>query len=282
MDQRLVFDVGAFNGDDTAYYLAQGYRVVTIEADPSAAVKLRVRFAAEIEAGRCTILNVGVADQDGEATFYLSDLAVWNSFDRAMATREGHKAREIRVPCRMFASILREHGVPFYLKVDIEGRDHLCILALSRDDLPPFVSFEADDDAADLVRHLDGLGYRKFRLVSQRGWKPVVIPDAGSARHVIWSGRQWIRLELRKYSALHGALEALRSAFPIAARYADVPANGGPSSTWRFAPGSSGPMPFEIPGPWLTMAEFQHTWICAKTSGILESSWFDVHAALEA
>jgi FkbM family methyltransferase len=132
MDKHLIYDVGAYDGADTAYYLRQGYRVVSIEADPTLADELRTRFATEVSAGHCTILNVGVADEAGEATFYVSELPIWSSFDKAMATRAGFAAREIRVECRTFQSIMQKHGVPFFLKVDIEGHDHLCVLAQSR------------------------------------------------------------------------------------------------------------------------------------------------------
>lgn len=37
MDRDLVYDVGMHNGDDTAFYVSQGYRVVAIEADPAQA-----------------------------------------------------------------------------------------------------------------------------------------------------------------------------------------------------------------------------------------------------
>lgn len=35
----LVIDVGMHNGDDTAYYLHRGYRVVAIEANPAWVVR---------------------------------------------------------------------------------------------------------------------------------------------------------------------------------------------------------------------------------------------------
>ena len=34
MHTDLVFDIGMNNGDDTAYYLHRGFRVVAVEADP--------------------------------------------------------------------------------------------------------------------------------------------------------------------------------------------------------------------------------------------------------
>jgi FkbM family methyltransferase len=279
MDERLVYDVGAYNGDDTAYYLLRGYRVVSIEADPALVEKLQSRFAAETAAGRCTILNVGVAEKDGHAPFYLSQLPIWNSFDKAMATRESYTAREIQIQCRTFQSIMKEYGVPYFLKVDIEGLDHLCVLALQREDRPAYVSFEGSDDAPELVRYLNGLDYRRFRLVNQRGWQIVMIPEAGSAHHVVWSVRQWIRLMLRKHQAVHGLLKSTRARVPAIKRHVHAPSTAGGSS-YKFPPGSSGPIPSEVPGPWLTADEFQHTFISVKTSGIFGSSWFDVHAAL--
>lgn len=42
----LIIDVGGNNGDDTAFYLHRGYRVVMVEANPLLAEHLRGRFAA--------------------------------------------------------------------------------------------------------------------------------------------------------------------------------------------------------------------------------------------
>jgi 16S rRNA A1518/A1519 N6-dimethyltransferase RsmA/KsgA/DIM1 with predicted DNA glycosylase/AP lyase activity len=60
----LVYDIGMNNGDDTAFYLACGFRVVAVDADPHLAALAAKRFKAELEAGRLTILNVGIADQE--------------------------------------------------------------------------------------------------------------------------------------------------------------------------------------------------------------------------
>jgi FkbM family methyltransferase len=62
----LVYDVGMFNGDDTAYYLKKGFRVVGIEANPHLIPKLTERFVAEIEQKQLVIENVAVARVDGD------------------------------------------------------------------------------------------------------------------------------------------------------------------------------------------------------------------------
>ena len=47
MDRSLVYDVGMNNGDDTAYYLHLGYRVVAIDADPTLIERAKLRFEQE-------------------------------------------------------------------------------------------------------------------------------------------------------------------------------------------------------------------------------------------
>jgi len=125
MHRDLIYDVGMHNGNDTAYYLHRGYRVVAIEADPALVQQARQRFAAELAAGRLTLLNAGIAPQEGEADFWIAEgKSEYNSFDKANATKRGHRAHAIRIPCRRFDNVLREHGVPLYLKIEI-GRAHV-------------------------------------------------------------------------------------------------------------------------------------------------------------
>src|SRR3954467_716479 len=104
-DHHLIFDLGMHNGDDTAFYLHRGYRVVAIEADPTLAAAGRERFAPAIKDGRLTLLNVGIGPHDGGATFWLCEgQSEGNSFDRACASRHGRTSRPIEVPCRRFQS----------------------------------------------------------------------------------------------------------------------------------------------------------------------------------
>jgi FkbM family methyltransferase len=58
----LVYDVGMFNGDDTAYYLKKGFRVVGSEANPHLIPQLTERFSTDIEQKRLVVENVAVAE----------------------------------------------------------------------------------------------------------------------------------------------------------------------------------------------------------------------------
>ena len=45
MIEDLIYDVGVHRGEDSAYYLAKGYRVRAFEANPDLVAGCRTRFA---------------------------------------------------------------------------------------------------------------------------------------------------------------------------------------------------------------------------------------------
>jgi FkbM family methyltransferase len=183
--EDLVYDVGMYNGSDTASYLEQGYRVVAIEANPLLVAQARERFAQELGAGRLTLLELAVGSTDGTVPFYLS-----HGPDPGWSTGDGERAEQlsqrpevsfeaVQVESRRFERILAEHGVPYYLKIDVEGADLLCIRALEQfRERPAYVSVEIPnrylqeslalqefEDLCGLYR----LGYERFKIVNQSG-----------------------------------------------------------------------------------------------------------------
>ena len=211
MSGKLIYDVGAYDGTDTAYYLSLGYNVLAIEADPALAERLRVKFCDAVRAGTLQVLHCGVTESDGERPFYICPkMQDWNSFDRNWATSRGMEVVEVSVPTRRFESILAEYGVPTFLKVDIEGLDGLCIKALNAQLAPRFVSFEASRKDIDLIVHLRAIGYQKFALIDQYTFHPVRIPAIGGVAHMKWSAMQAARQFSRKYSIFHRTVKAFK------------------------------------------------------------------------
>jgi FkbM family methyltransferase len=161
-ESDLIYDVGVHNGDDTGYYLHLGYRVVAVEANPMWAQRVSERFAHAVSSGRLTVVNVAIGSQPGEADFHISTVNdAWGSFDTQIASRGG-AFTTIRVPCVPFGGVLAEHGVPHYLKVDIEGNDRLCLQALGPGALPAFASVEMDHGDGD--RDIATLTVRTVRV----------------------------------------------------------------------------------------------------------------------
>lgn len=178
---NLIIDVGMHDGQDTAFYLAKGFDVVAIEANPALVDAARDRFTSEIGSGRLQILPVAIAETAGTLPLAIcEENSNWSSMSSAFVERNesmaGSTYRYVDVPTRTFASILEEVGVPHYLKVDIEGSDMLCVRALNQlENLPDFVSIESNvssppgsfDLVFDELSTLWELGYRRFAYVDQ-------------------------------------------------------------------------------------------------------------------
>jgi FkbM family methyltransferase len=142
-EQDLVYDVGMFNGDDTAYYLHRGYRVVAIEAHPTLAEGGRHRFADAIRDGRLTILNVAIGPERGVSQLIIDETDfARNTLNPGLLNTPGWvgvPTHTIEVRTVRFKDVLAEHGIPSYLKVDIVTFDHYCLEDLDPSDLPPYV-----------------------------------------------------------------------------------------------------------------------------------------------
>jgi FkbM family methyltransferase len=258
MLEDLIYDVGMHDGTDTDFYLKKGFRVVAIEANPELVAAARERFSDAIASGRLTILNLAVSDRDGRATFYRSAEQQDLSFSATvLSTTVGELAEEfsrrfgarfepIEVESRRFETILKRYGIPYYLKIDIEGADILCVRALEPfSERPKYVSVEIprldpDRRYKDLC-HLYLLDYRWFKIIDQR--------------------------------FLH------RSRLPC-------PAREGGYVSFEFGGHTSGPFGEETPGRWLSFDEIVPTytsptsgkdaWLWGSTGG-----WFDLHAKLD-
>ncbi|MGH0033106.1 MAG: FkbM family methyltransferase [Myxococcota bacterium] len=182
----LVFDVGMHTGEDTAFYLAKGFRVVAVEADPGLVERARERFADAIDCGRLTIHPVAIASHQGTTTFYRNEeKSDWGTTSPAFVARNeafGSRHTPVEVPCMPLDEIIRSSGIPYYAKIDIEGADLLCLRSfLAFDERPRYVSIETSlDDFEAFFGELSLLwllGYRRFKTVDQRLNGSVRCPD---------------------------------------------------------------------------------------------------------
>jgi FkbM family methyltransferase len=279
MIKNLIYDVGMHNGDDTAYYLARGFNVIAIEADPHLAEQASRRFGSELAVGNLIILNTGVSDQEGVLPFYISDTnREWNTFNESVVKEKATTFHEVTVSCRRFRSILDEFGTPYYLKLDIEGNEIFCLRDLIRSELPAYVSFEKTAQfAEESLTLLHDLGYRGFKLISQHNFLAVEYPPT------------W---EQRRYERWQNLLES-RNFFLRVIRRAGARRWVNPAR-YRFdgkifPPGSSGLFGEDTSGGWQTFDEMSHT--LAKVNSSFDarepsvfwgnesySFWADFHA----
>jgi FkbM family methyltransferase len=269
----LIYDIGMNNGDDTAYYLSKGFRVIAIEANPLLAQRVAGRFASEIASGKLQILNIGIAAQDGSADFWVNEVIdEWSSFDRELAAR-GHPHHSVAIPCKRLKSVLAEHGVPYYLKVDIEGNDFICIADLDRADLPAYVSVEFNH--TNLLDHLKKLGYRGFKCIDQATYLAVTYPHSpefemsSAALEMVYRAlkmepfKPWAEVEGQTF--LYSLARKFRS-----------------DGNWVFNHGNSGPFAEGTNGNWLRPRPLVRGWRreCRRRDRYGTPKWFDLHARL--
>lgn len=196
-DDRLVFDIGFHNGNDTAHYLSRGFRVVAVEANPAFVAEGRRRFAEEIQAGRLELVGMGISKEAGEADFFINTgNSEWSSFVPSFGQRGGSFS-VVRVPTITMGALIKRFGVPYYAKIDIEGADWHCLNDLPSNP-PRYVSVEAH--RLEYLAVLYAKGYRRFKIVNQRthlGFAP------GSSGPISDTITDWECLETVAYDWLH-------------------------------------------------------------------------------
>jgi FkbM family methyltransferase len=182
--KSLIFDIGCHEGEDSDYYLTKGFRVVTVEANPELCEKLKKRFSQQIANERFTLVEKAIAERAGETEFFINlKTSIWGTIKRDVAEkndRSGRPSERIVVSSIRFSSLIEQFGVPYYMKVDIEGADKLCLEGLLPfTERPRFIYIEMDERSPKSVlqamKLFRRLGYRKFKIVEQ-GLVPQQIP----------------------------------------------------------------------------------------------------------
>jgi FkbM family methyltransferase len=142
----LVFDVGAHVGDRTASFLRLGARVVALEPQPRVFRALRLLHGRNAAA---VLLPWAVGRAPGEMTLHLNTrnptvATLAPDFIAAAATATGWQGQtwddRVRVPVTTLEALIARHGLPDFIKIDVEGHelDVLCGLQTP----VPALSFE--------------------------------------------------------------------------------------------------------------------------------------------
>lgn len=285
--QNLIFDVGLNIGQDTGFYLSQGYQVLAIEADPALAEAARKKFDREIREGRLEVLNVGIGDKSGFADFWICDgKPQFNSFHRQIAARDSYSHHSIKIPVLRFASIIERYGVPHYLKIDIEGNDMLCLDALCPSTLPKYLSVESEcpldaenpsvEDGLRTLQKLYSLGYRHFKLVDQYTLCSLSMPA---------SPDYWMDSVARK--AFNQPLLKYIPGLGLISRHLIMRRRLERRFRWKFPSGSSGAWGEATPGKWISYTEAKKAYAYYRERHFLASDskfysfWCDWHAKRE-
>lgn len=167
----LAFDIGAHVGNRTRALRAAGARVVALEPQ-----SVFHRFLMRDLPGDVTLLHMAAGRSIGTAELAVSRLhptvsSLAAGFPGRMADEPGFRQvrwdRQETVPVTTLDALIAAHGVPRFVKIDVEGHEAEVLAGLSRP--VPWVAFEALPAAAETtlaaIAHLEALGPYHFNVI---------------------------------------------------------------------------------------------------------------------
>jgi FkbM family methyltransferase len=164
---KIIYDVGANNGDDIPYYLHKADFVVAIEANPVLSGAIIERFPTEVSAGRLVVESCAVTVDSTEAAvpFYIHKrYHVQSQVPRPPDDQIG-EFEKIDVPSKSLISIINNYGTPHYIKIDVERYDKILLKGLFRHAIfPAYVSAESHEIEV-FATFVSYGGYKAFKLV---------------------------------------------------------------------------------------------------------------------
>ena len=180
--KKLIYDVGMHKGEDSDFYLKKGFRVVGFEADPDLAELCRQRFSKQIKTEQLIIVEGAIIDVKkhkgsvGKIKFFKNiKTSVWGTVVDEWANRNdelGSESEIIEVSIIDFSECLIQFGIPYYMKIDIEGMDVICLESLKEFSVrPDYISIESEkisfDKLMEEFRIFKELGYSSFQAINQ-------------------------------------------------------------------------------------------------------------------
>jgi len=166
----LVFDIGAHVGDRVASFRRLNARVVAVEPQPALARALRLLFRRD-NAVTIEPRAVGSAAGTVEIKLNIDNPTISTASADFVRAADGARGWEgqtwtgsVIVPAVTLDDLIVRHGVPAFIKIDVEGFEARALAGLSRP--VAALSFEFTtiqrEVAAACIERCAALGFRRF------------------------------------------------------------------------------------------------------------------------
>ena len=150
----LIFDIGANHGAKADVFLRLGAKVVAVEPDEVNGRVLRQKFLKyRLVRKPLVIVKKAISDTNAVQTMWIDAPGSakntlsrkWVDTLRGDESRFGHRlsfAEQKEVATTTLGQLVRDHGRPFFVKIDVEGSEPDVLRGIGR--AVPYLSFEVN------------------------------------------------------------------------------------------------------------------------------------------
>lgn len=169
---QLAFDIGSHVGDRISSFRRLGARVVALEPQPGCARAIEIIHGRD---GNVTLVKAACGNTAGEVVLKINSAnptvsTASDDFVKAAAGAGGWETQvwdlSITVPCVTLDGLIAAHGLPAFIKVDVEGFELAVLEGLSKP--VAALSFEFTtiqrDVAHACIECLQDLGDYRFNI----------------------------------------------------------------------------------------------------------------------
>ena len=181
----LIFDIGANQGYKTQIFLQLGAKIVAVDPDEANQKVLKEKFLTyRFTKKPVFVVRKAISDRKGSETFWVDEPGSakntlnekWvnilrvdeNKFGKPLGFRQSVTVETLRLE-----DLISEYGLPFFVKIDVEGHEAAVLRGLQRP--VPYLSFEVNlpefkDEGLqclELLKRLDPLGRFNCTVDSQ-------------------------------------------------------------------------------------------------------------------
>jgi FkbM family methyltransferase len=208
----LVFDIGAHVGDRVASFRRLGARVVALEPQPALGRVLGMLYGRD----RSVVIKRAAIGRSSGTTSLMINIdnptisTASTDFVQAAHGARGWEGqawtKSIAVPVTTLDALIAEHGVPAFIKIDVEGFEAEALAGLTQS--VAALSFEFTTIqrgvALECLERCGALGFNRFN---------VALGESQTMAHGDWRGREDIArwLVALPHSANSGDVYAVRS-----------------------------------------------------------------------
>ena len=169
----LVFDVGAHVGDRVAAFRRLGARVVAVEPQPALVKTLKLLYGRD-RAVAIEPVAVGRGEGTVELRLNIDNPTVSTASDAFVRAADGAPGwqgqawtRTIRVAITTLDALIARHGLPTFIKIDVEGFEAEALAGLTRP--PCALSFEVTTIQREVgiasIERCAALGYARYNAM---------------------------------------------------------------------------------------------------------------------